>query len=310
MIQSVLCLMGPTASGKTDLVLELNRHLPLHIISVDSAMVYRGMDIGTAKPTRLQQLEAPHHLIDICDPKMAYSAGQFYQNALNEIQIAHQQNRIPLLVGGTMLYFHVLQQGFSDLPPANEAIRQQIQSEADVKGWPYLHQKLLEQDPKVGATIHPNDAQRIQRALELYELTHHSIKDLQTINRLPALPYEFINCIVAPEDRRLLHQRIDYRFRRMLVEGFIEEVSALYHRQDLHRDLPAIRTVGYRQVWDYLAGEYDQATMVDRAIFATRQLAKRQFTWLRRFDAARHLTSEHLNTPQFIDFIKLKFGGL
>ena len=296
----VVCLMGPTASGKTRVAIELVRRLPFEIISVDSAMVYREMDIGTAKPSQQTLADAPHRLINLCDPKEPYSAGQFYQEASREIQKIHQQNRIPLLVGGTMLYFHVLQQGFSDLPSADKTLRNKIQQEADQKGWEALHQKLSHLDPEAARQIHSNDSQRIQRALEVYALTGQPLSAIQKIKQLPPMPYRFINIIIAPEKRELLHQRIADRFDQMLKNGFIEEVQQLYHRGDLNADLPAIRTVGYRQAWAYLKGKYDYDTMRLKAIAATRQLAKRQLTWLRRWKNATWFDSEN---PQVVEQI-------
>lgn len=288
----VICLMGPTASGKTRLAMQLAEHLPVDLISADSAMVYRGMDMGTAKPTLAEQEKVPHRLLDIRDPKEPYSAGQFYQDALREIQHSHERQRIPLLVGGTMLYFHVLQQGFSTLPSADPKLRENIYNEAQVIGWPAIHEKLKAVDPQSAREIHPNDAQRIQRALEVYYLTQQPLSELHIQQQISPLSYDFINVILNPEDRAALHQRIVRRWKEMIEKGFIEEVKQLYNRGDLHPDLPALRTVGYRQVWGYLAGEYDYTMMEEKAVAATRQLAKRQLTWLRRWPNAIRFNSE------------------
>jgi tRNA dimethylallyltransferase len=288
----VICLMGPTASGKTHLAIEIAKQLPVDLISVDSAMVYRGMDIGTAKPTAEEQRAFPHHLIDICDPKDPYSAGQFYRDALMLIQQSHQQHRVPLLVGGTMLYFHVLQQGFSNLPSADAELRAKIQQQAETLGWEAMHEQLKKIDPASATQINSNDAQRIQRALEVYYLTQQTLSQLQASQRLEPLPYRFINIICAPHDRQQLHERIEKRFTTMLANGLITEVKRLYERKDLYADLPALRTVGYRQVWEYLAGECDYDTMQQKAIAATRQLAKRQMTWLRRWQDATWFESD------------------
>lgn len=273
--------MGPTASGKTDLAVKLVQELPCDIISVDSAMVYRGMDIGTAKPDAETLAIAPHRLIDICDPSEAFSASQFRERALVEINDILSQNRIPLLVGGTMLYFKALEQGLSPLPSADPEVRARIEAEAEEEGWQVLHDRLAEIDPEAAARIHVNDPQRIQRALEVFELTGEPLSvwfDRQIDNDLPC---RIVKVVVAPEDRAVLHRRIETRFLHMLKQGFVEEVEGLYKRGDLHADLPSMRAVGYRQVWNYLEGMYDYETMVEKGITATRQFAKRQFTWLR-----------------------------
>lgn len=273
--------MGPTASGKTDLAVQLVQELPCDIISVDSAMVYRGMDIGTAKPDARTLAIAPHRLIDICDPSEAFSASQFRELALNEINDILSQGRIPLLVGGTMLYFRALEQGLSPLPSADPEVRARIENEADKHGWQVLHDRLTEIDPAAAARIHVNDPQRIQRALEVFELTGEPLSAWFEREIDNDLPCRIVKIVIAPEDRAILHQRIEARFHHMLKNGFVEEVEGLYRRGDLHPDLPSMRAVGYRQVWNYLAGLYDYETMVERGITATRQFAKRQFTWLR-----------------------------
>lgn len=284
--------MGPTASGKTHLAIELTKNFPCDIISVDSAMVYRGMDIGTAKPTAAEQALASHRLIDICDPSESYSAGQFRQDALIEIEKILQQERIPLLVGGTMLYFHVLQRGLAELPPADEEIREKIATEAAAAGWENMHAKLVAIDPVAAARIHPNDPQRISRALEVYELTGKSLTETMQQKASQPLPYQFTNIAIAPAERTIIHERVEKRFDNMLQRGFIEEVEKLYRRGDLHADLPSMRAVGYRQVWDYLAGILTYDEMRERGIIATRQLAKRQLTWLRSWENLQWFDSE------------------
>ena len=297
--------MGPTASGKTRLAIALTQLESFEIISVDSAMVYRGFDIGVAKPT-LQELEiAPHHLIDICDPEVPYSVGKFYKDALQEIEFIHAKDRIPLLVGGTMLYFYVLQHRFSNLPVAQPMIRKKITEEAKQKGWPTLYEKLKKIDPKSAIKINQNDTQRIQRVLEVYETTGKSLSDYQNLKRLEVLPYQFINIIISPTDRKDLHQRIEKRFDKMLQDGFLKEVKQLYQR-NLNPDLPALRAVGYRQALRYLEGHYDYATMRYKAIAATRQLAKQQITWLRRWSQAKWFSdnTENLTSGCVINYLK------
>ncbi len=274
-------LMGPTASGKTDLAVSLVERFNCEIISVDSALVYREMNIGTAKPDAETLARAPHRLIDIIDPAESYSAARFRDEALCEMAEISAAGRIPLLVGGTMLYYRALQQGLSRLPEGDAEIRAAIEAEAAEKGWQALHERLARIDPESAARIHPNDPQRLSRALEVYELSGQPLSVMWREQEKSAFPYRAIKLAVAPTERSLLHQRIALRFELMLQQGFIEEVEALYRRGDLHPDLPSIRCVGYRQVWSYLAGEWDRQTMVERGIIATRQLAKRQFTWLR-----------------------------
>jgi len=291
----VIFIMGPTASGKTDLAVELVRRFPCDIISVDSAMVYRGMDIGTAKPGPDILARAPHRLIDIIDPAVAYSAAQFRVDARREIAAIHAAGRIPLLVGGTMLYFHALQHGLSALPSADAGVRAAIDAEARERGWDALHQRLAEVDPAAATRIHPNDPQRIQRALEVYQLTGRPLTAFftsQTANpAVSAWPGTPIKLVMAPSDRTVMRRRIETRFNEMLERGLIREVEALYQRGDLNRELPSIRSVGYRQVWDYLSGELPYSAMIERAAIATRQLAKRQLTWLRREEEAQWFDS-------------------
>lgn len=291
MKKKIICLMGPTASGKTEIAIRLACDFPCDIISVDSAMVYRGMDIGTAKPTREALVRAPHRLIDLCDPSENYSAGQFCHDALSEINSILAQGRIPLLVGGTMLYFNLLQRGFSEFPGASPMIREHINIEAKEKGWPALHDLLMKIDPNAATQIHKNDSQRIQRALELYHATGKTLSDWQKEQVWHQHPFEILNIIIAPTDRALIHERIENRFDRMLEQGLIAEVERLFQRGDLNTEMPSIRMVGYRQVWSYLLGDYCRKEMRLRAIYATRQFSKRQFTWLRQWNKAIRLDS-------------------
>ena len=288
----IICLMGPTASGKTPLAIELVQQLACDIISVDSAMVYRGMDIGTAKPTADILKMAPHRLIDIVDPKEAYSAGEFRADALREIADIIQHGKIPLLVGGTMMYFRVLQQGLAKLPKADASTRAHLKERADINGWHTLHAELTHIDPIAAKRIHPQDSQRIQRALEVYQLTGKTITEWQQTETNPLADYRVINFAIAPMTREALHQRIEQRFNAMLAEGLMEEVKRLYERFDLTPDLPSMRSVNYRQIWAYLAGEMTYDTMREQAIAATRQLAKRQLTWLRSWPNLHWLQSD------------------
>ena len=281
-----ICLMGPTAAGKTDLALMLHQHLPCEIVSVDSALVYRGMDIGTAKPSPDVLAQAPHRLVDILDPAEAYSAGRFRDDALAAMAEIGAAGRIPLLVGGTMLYYRALVRGLANLPRADAGIRAEISAEAGRLGWPVLHQRLAEADPQAATMIHPNDPQRIQRALEVIRLTGRPLSRLQSEHHGPPLPWRLLKLVVAPADRALLHARIEQRFVAMLEEGFLDEVARLRDRGDLDLDRPAMRAVGYRQAWQHLDGIFDREEMIRRAQAATRQLAKRQLTWLRREEGA------------------------
>ena len=273
-------LMGPTASGKTDLAIQLRQHLPVEVISVDSALIYRGMDIGTAKPSKAELALAPHRLIDICDPAESYSAANFRTDALREMQEISAQGKIPLLVGGTMLYYKALLEGLSPLPSADEKVRSEIEAKAALIGWGGLHQELSKIDPISAQRINPNDSQRINRALEVFYLTGKTLTEL-TAQKGEALPYDILQFAIAPEQREVLHRRIEQRFHNMIELGFQQEVEKLYRRPDLNENLPSIRCVGYRQMWEYLRGDYDHDEMVFRGICATRQLAKRQITWLR-----------------------------
>jgi tRNA dimethylallyltransferase len=281
-------LMGPTASGKTALSLHLAERFPVDLISVDSALVYRGLDIGSAKPDAATLARHPHRLIDIRDPAQAYSAAEFRADALREMAAITASGRVPLLVGGTGLYFRALQYGLSPLPEADPALRARLAEEARVSSWPALHARLLELDPVAAARIRPNDAQRIQRALEVIALSGRPIS-VQQGAPLQRFAWRVLKLALVPADRAGLHARIAVRFDAMLAQGFIAEVQQLRARGDLHHDLPAIRAVGYRQAWRQLNGEFDMRELRDRGIFATRQLAKRQLTWLRAELDARWL---------------------
>lgn len=284
--------MGPTGSGKTHLAIELVKHLPCDIISVDSAMVYRGMDIGTAKPTLAEQAIAPHRLIDICDPSQAYSAGQFCLDATREIKDILQQGRIPLLVGGTMLYFRALQQGLAELPSTNPEVRAQLQQDLTQLGIAELHKRLQKIDPIAAQRIKTTDTQRITRALEVYMMTGKTLSSFLTADQPKQLPYTIINIAIAPPERSILHQRISKRFATMLNMGFVAEVEKLYARGDLTLQMPSIRSVGYRQIWEYLSGILNYEQMQEKGIIATRQLAKRQMTWLRSWSNLKWFNSE------------------
>ncbi|QLZ67539.1 tRNA (adenosine(37)-N6)-dimethylallyltransferase MiaA [Legionella sp. PC1000] len=285
MVKLIFCLMGPTASGKTALACELVARYPFEIISVDSAMIYRDMNIGTAKPTPQELNMAPHHLIDIKAPIESYSAAQFCTDSLSLCDAIIKKGKIPLLVGGTMMYFNALQKGLSALPEANPAIRQQLEAEAALLGWPVLHQRLVQIDPESAARIHAHDAQRIQRALEVYYVTGKTLSAfLEQHKEKP--DYHFVNFILFPEQRAWLHERIAQRFDHMLAAGFIEEVKQLQQKWHLTINLPSMRCVGYRQALEYLQGDYDYSIMRDKGIAATRQLAKRQLTWLRHWGEA------------------------
>jgi len=275
--------MGPTAAGKTDLAIEIAKQYPVEIISVDSALVYRGMNIGTAKPEAEILQQYPHHLVDIINPTESYSVGDFRRDALALMKDITDRGKVPLLVGGTMLYFKALQQGLSDLPAADTAIRAQLDADIQQYGLAHLHARLAEVDSVSANRIHINDPQRLQRALEVYEITGKSLTEL-TANKAEELPYRVIKIILSPFERHVLHQRIEKRYNVMMENGFIDEVKKLFTNKACHPDLPAIRAVGYRQAWAHLSGEYDQTTLVEKAVIATRQMAKRQLTWLRAQD--------------------------
>lgn len=278
-----LFLMGPTASGKTALAIELCQHLPCEIISVDSALIYKGMDIGTAKPSAQELALAPHRLIDILDPAQSYSVAEFRRDAIAAMDEISAKGKIPLLVGGTMMYFKALIDGLSPLPESNSEVRASIEEHAELHGWQVLHDRLQIIDPQSALRIHPNDPQRLLRALEVYELTKQSMSDLMLQKSAP-LGYQTFQFSIAPADRKVLHHRIAQRFEQMLQAGFQQEVEKLRQRIDLNLNLPSIRCVGYRQMWQYLDGEFEQSEMQEKAIAATRQLAKRQLTWLRSWE--------------------------
>lgn len=285
MLPKAIFLMGPTASGKTGAAVDLYSKLPVEIISVDSALVYRDMNIGTAKPDAETLAKAPHHLIDIIDPTSAYSAANFRSDALRLMADITARGKIPLLVGGTMLYFKALQGGLSGLPEANPEVRARLDARAALIGWPGMHEKLALIDADTAARLQPNDAQRIQRALEVFEITGESMTALYAKQTSEALPYKLLKIALVPSDRKVLHERIALRFDQMLAAGFIDEVKALKAKYpELTPDSTSMRCVGYRQALEHLAGEYNAAELRDRGIFATRQLAKRQLTWLRGMD--------------------------
>ncbi|WNZ78996.1 tRNA (adenosine(37)-N6)-dimethylallyltransferase MiaA [Pseudomonas sp. P105] len=307
-------LMGPTAAGKTDLAIELTKVLPCELISVDSALVYRGMDIGTAKPSKELLADFPHRLIDILDPAEAYSAADFRRDALQAMAEITARGKIPLLVGGTMLYYKALVEGLADMPAADPNVRAQIEEEAARLGWQALHEQLAVIDPESAARIHPNDPQRLSRALEVYRVSGQSMTALRqrqsaqsteaAASGMQQLPYTVANLAIAPANRQVLHRRIEQRFTLMLEQGFIDEVVALRERSDLHAGLPSIRAVGYRQVWDYLDGKLTSAEMQERGIIATRQLAKRQFTWLRSWTDLHWLDSLDCdNLPRALKYL-------
>ena len=280
MAAKAYCLLGPTCSGKSRLALGLAERLPIEIVSVDSAQVYRGMDAGTAKPSPAERAKVRHHLVDLLDPDERYSAGRFRSDAIQAVEDILARGRVPLLVGGTMMYYRALVAGLDELPAADSGIRKQIDLEAAQIGWPALHAKLARVDPQAARRIQPGDSQRIQRALEVWRLSGKSISSWQTA-AAPPLPFALEAFAIVPPDRTLLHQRIADRFDAILKAGLVDELRSLRNRYALSADLPSMRCVGYRQAWAYLEGEYGEAEMRERATAATRQLAKRQMTWLR-----------------------------
>lgn len=288
-----LFLMGPTASGKTDLAIRIRQKYPVEIISVDSALIYKDMDIGTAKPDEHELALAPHRLINILDPKDAYSAADFRKDAIAEMDRIVADGKIPMLVGGTMLYYKALLEGLSPLPAADPEIREQIEQQALTHGWSVMHDELKSIDPVSAERIHPNDPQRLSRALEVYRISGKTLTEL-TQQKGEPLPYRVKQFAIAPKERAELHRRIELRFDKMIEAGFEEEVKALYARKDLHPELPSIRCVGYRQMWEYLDGNCSLDEAVFRGVCATRQLAKRQITWLRSWDNLTWLDSENI----------------
>ena len=296
----VIFLMGPTASGKTELAIKLYKDKACEIISVDSALVYRHLNIGTAKPTAEELAEAPHHLVDICEPEQPYSASQFCVDAKVLIENILAKGKIPVLVGGTMLYFKALRDGLADLPEANQSIRKTIAAEAAAKGWPFMHEKLQQFDAQSAERIKSTYPQRIQRAIEVYMISGKTLTEYFKDQAKQSLPYPILNIAIAPKDRALLRERIALRFDLMLEQGFIDEVKGLYHEMGLSADLPAMRSVGYRQVYEYLSGEIDYQTMREKAIIASRQLAKRQMTWLRSWPDLHWLETGKADTYQVL----------
>jgi tRNA dimethylallyltransferase len=308
MTRRAILLMGPTGAGKSELALQLAEALPLEIVSVDSALVYRGMDIGTAKPSAAVRARVPHHLMDIRDPAESYSAGEFTRDAMHAMEGIWRRGRQPLLVGGTMLYFHALTDGIARLPQANDGVRADIERQAKLSGWAALHQELQRVDPAAAARIHANDPQRIQRALEVYRLTGNTITGLQQTRVSALTDVEVTEFIVTPLERRDLHSRIELRFASMLGAGLLAEVRKLYERGDLTAEHPSMRAVGYRQLWRHLAGQGSLDEAGTRAIVATRQLAKRQLTWLRRRERAQWLDSLHPEVAGMMIGALLKCG--
>ena len=298
-LPTAIFLMGPTASGKTALAINLRKILPVELISVDSALIYKGMDIGSAKPSQEELAQAPHRLLDILDPAQAYSAADFRRDALAEMAQITAAGRIPLLVGGTMLYYKALLEGLSPLPSADPEVRARIESDAKAQGWDALHRQLQSIDPVAAARIHPNDPQRLSRALEVYRISGKTLTEL-TQTKGEQLPYRTLQFAIAPTDRELLRQRIAERYKLMLSQGFEQEVRALYQRGDLHADLPSIRCVGYRQMWEYLEGKMSYDEMVYRGIVATCQLAKRQMTWLRGWENVTWLETGAVNNADIV----------
>lgn len=280
----VVCLMGPTAAGKTGLAVEMADKHGYEIVSVDSALIYRGMDIGTAKPDQQMLARAPHRLIDIIDPTESYSAADFVSDAKREINSILEQGKKPLLVGGTMMYFNALIKGMAKMPQADVEMRAKIEAEAAEFGWPHLHEELQRLDPVSAKRIHPNDPQRLQRAIEVCRLSGKSMTQLWAEQAAEADEYDFVSMAVMPNERAVLHERIVQRFDIMMEQGFLDEVASLFNRGDLHVDMPSVRCVGYRQMWAHLAGECDLDEAVYRGVVATRQLAKRQITWLRSWE--------------------------
>jgi tRNA dimethylallyltransferase len=307
--QAVVCILGPTATGKSALALQLAETLPSEIISVDSAMVYRGLDIGTAKPSSAELARCRHHLIDILDPSETYSAARFTTDATQQIKRLLKQQKLPILVGGTMLYFHALQRGLSQLPPTNPAVRAQLQQVLKRDGVETLHQRLQQADPCAAEKIHPHDPQRILRALEVYVSSGKTISSFWQQSAVGA-QYDFINFAFMPADRQQLHQQIQSRFTQMLAQGFMAEVQRLASRKELLADCPALRTVGYRQALAHLAGEYDFDTMCEKVVVATRRLAKRQMTWLRQWPELHRLEMACVDNSRLIEKILKQKKGI
>jgi tRNA dimethylallyltransferase len=305
----VILLMGATATGKTDLALEISRHFPVEIISVDSALIYRGMDIGTAKPEPQVLDSVPHHLVDIIDPAEPYSVWDFVQQSRQLVNEISARGRIPLLVGGTMMYCHAFERGLNRLPEADATIRQRLNHEAQQVGWQAMHDRLVEVDPVSANRIRPTDTQRIQRALEVYELSGESLSGLQQ-NASVSFDGKIEKIILAANDRARLHQRIQARFMDMLEQGFVEEVTRLKARDDLNLSLPSMRCVGYRQIWQYLDDELTHPQMIEKGVAATRQLAKRQITWLRKQDNEKAFDCLNYRKDAIFSLVEAAFSGL
>ncbi|MDM7859059.1 tRNA (adenosine(37)-N6)-dimethylallyltransferase MiaA [Alteromonas sp. ASW11-36] len=301
--------MGPTASGKTGLSLDIGQRLNCEIISVDSALIYTNMDIGTAKPTAAEQALVPHHLIDIVDPADSYSVADFCRDTKRLIGEIHQRGKIPLLVGGTMMYYNALVHGISEIPAADPTIRDVLQKEAAESGWASLHAELRQVDPQVAERVHPNDPQRIGRALEVFRSSGKPLSYWQAQKTLgidAEADIQLWQFAIAPSDRKVLHERIALRYDQMLANGFVEEVMVLRARGDLHLDLPSMRCVGYRQVWQYLDGEFDRQTMREKGVIATRQLAKRQHTWLNNWPKVQWLdTFDEENSTKIVEMVTI-----
>ena len=290
MIQSVVTLRGPTASGKTDLAIDLSDRLPIEIVSVDSVMVYRGLNIGSAKPDQKILNNYPHHIIDICDPSVNYSLGDFYEDANEAIKLIHSKERIPMLIGGTMMYFNTLTKGLSDLPSSDQAIRKKLEDEADEIGWPQLHKRLSKIDPVSGEKIEANDKQRIQRALEVYELSGKPLSSFFSDNRKKS-DYEFFNISLFPDNRETLYKRIEDRFDQMLDHGLVDEVRALLNRPELSSSHNSMKSIGYKEICAHLEGKQTLIEAKEKSILATRRLAKRQLTWLRSLDDSQKINT-------------------
>jgi tRNA dimethylallyltransferase len=289
-------LMGPTASGKSDLAMKLTKHLPVELVSVDSALVYRDMNIGTAKPDAETLHHYPHHLINVRAPDETYSVADFRVDVLSVMSKITDRGNVPLLVGGTMLYFKVLIEGIASMPAADKTVRASIITLAEAQGWQKVHDKLAEVDPESAARIHPNDPQRLQRALEIWQLTGQTMTQLHKLQRGQVeLPYDICQIAIIPPDRTALHRIIALRFEQMLAAGFVDEVEYLRSKYKLHAMLPSIKSVGYRQVWQHLEGDFDRKTMADQAVIATRQLAKRQLTWLRGWNNLNKIEDVEVN---------------
>lgn len=300
----IVFLLGPTASGKTAVGIELVRSLDCELISVDSTLVYRRMNIGSAKPTAAELQQAPHQLIDIREPWQTYSAAEFREDALDAVSRAHNRNKVPVLLGGTMLYFQAFEHGLSELPAADAVVRKQIEQRAEQSGWAALHEELSVVDPVAGARIHPNDPQRIQRALEVWKISGVTLTDWQQQKAVQDLPGPLIKFALQPADRSLLHNQIEQRFETMLEQGLVDEVEALSREPEIHRALPSMRAVGYRQAWNFLAGECSRPELIGSGQAATRQLAKRQLTWMRSMENLVELDCQNQTAVQMANTIE------